>query len=65
MVELEKNVMKKIKERIIEAEPKPGFVDGPWQLFAKQQQAMKHKNARAAVIVINEGNIDADADIMK
>ena len=65
MLELETNVMMKIKERIIEVEPKPGFVDGPWQLFAKQQQAMKHKNAQTAVIVINEGNIDADADIMK
>ena len=65
MVELEQNVMKKIKERIIEAEPKPGFVDGAWQLFAKRQQAIKHKNAQAAVIAINEGDIDADVDIMK
>ena len=53
MVELEQNVIEKIKERIIEAEPKPGFVDGPWQLFAKRHQEMKLKNAKAAILVIN------------
>ena len=41
MVELEENVIKRIKEWIIESEPKPGFVDGPWQLFAKRLQTMK------------------------
>ena len=60
MVELETVVLKRIKEWITQEEPKPGFVDGPWQIFARRLRVAKGKSSQASIMIAS--NFDKAQD---
>ena len=41
MMELENSVLIKVKEWMNREEPKPGFVDGPWQTYVRRLHIKK------------------------
>ena len=62
MVELEDVVLKRIKEWITQEEPKPGFVDGPWQIFARRLRMAKGKNSQASIMIASNLENDQSQD---
>ena len=49
MLELENSVLIKVKQWMNKEEPKPGFVDGPWQTYVKRLHIKNEINEKDGI----------------